>query len=1156
MSSTYPSSVAKQSVVAGRTSWLERPLFSTITLNAELILFVVLITVGFLTRFYDLQARVMSHDENSHVYYSWLLYKGQGYSHDPITHGPLQFHLVALSYFLFGDNDFTARIPAALFSVAAIAFMWFYRRYLGRAGALVAGLLLLISPYMLFYGRYVRNEAFVAFFGVVTLWAILRYFETGGTRYLLILVAVTALHFATKETAFIYTAQVLIFLAFYLIYQLTRKPWVSKADRSAFLLSLITGLLLLAGAAGFYMLSRQGAALNAAETAAPAVPGQGTSSAAGAGLPSLPLVLVGLSLVVLLAGIFFLIRGYTWKGLRSERSFDMLIVLATMVLPMLAPFPVKAMGINPIDYNNTQGMMVSAGFVVILSVIAIALGLLWNPRLWLSSAALFYVIFTVFYTTVFTNGFGFVTGLVGSLGYWLEQQGVNRGNQPLYYYALIQVPVYEYLPAIGSLFALGLALFRNRALSASTEEGIEEEAALPAAQVEQVPEADPPEEAQAALRADLSYEKPPVLALLGYWAVTALVAYSFAGEKMPWLTVHITLPMILLSGWSIGYLIETTDWTAFRERRGWLVALLLPVFLVSFLAAVGSLLGAKPPFQGKDLEQLRATSTFLTALLVAAGSGAALFYLIQPWPVALFYRLLGLSFFSLLAVLTARTAFTAAYINYDYANELLVYAHSAPGVKIALNQIVEISRRTTDGLALPVAYDNETTYPYWWYLRDFTDQRYYGTDPTRSLRDVPVILVGDANYGKVETIVGDAYDRFDYIRLWWPNQDYFNLTWDRIVGALKDPAMRSALFQIWLNRNYQPYAQLTKEDLSRTNWSPSAHMRLYIRKDIVSKLWNYGTTPVPAEAFKDPYEGKQLQITPDKVFGAQGNAQGQFNQPRGIAVAPDGSLYVADTFNDRVQHLAPDGTVLQVWGSLADVAQGEAPGGTFKEPWGIAVAPDGSVFVADTWNHRIQKFTADGQFVKMWGYFGQAEKPDAFWGPRDVLVDSQGRVFVTDTGNKRVVVFDGDGNFITQFGGAGIDPGQFDEPVGLALDGQGHLYVADTWNQRIQSFAEKEKNTFTPLAAWDVSAWYGTSQDNKPYLAADQNGHLFATDPEGNRILEFSTDGTFIRYWGDLGAGPEMFNMPGGVAVDAQGGVWVTDVQQDRVMHFTLPAGK
>ena len=133
---------------------------------------------------------------------------------------------------------------------------------------------------------------------------------------------------------------------------------------------------------------------------------------------------------------------------------------------------------------------------------------------------------------------------------------------------------------------------------------------------------------------------------------------------------------------------------------------------------------------------------------------------------------------------------------------------------------------------------------------------------------------------------------------------------------------------------------------------------------------------------------------------------GQLQRPRGLRVAPDGSIYVADSGNHRIQHFSADGTVLQAWGTFADLSKGAAPGGTFNEPWDVAVAPDGSVYVADTWNHRVQKFTADGKFVKMWGYFGQGEKPDAFWGPRGLAVDAQGRVYVMDTGNKRIVVFD------------------------------------------------------------------------------------------------------------------------------------------------------
>ena len=102
--------------------------------------------------------------------------------------------------------------------------VWYWRRYLGKWGALIAGLLMVISPYMLYYGRYVRNESFVGFSGVVMLYAMLRHLEVGGKKYLFLLAGALALHFTAKETSFIYTAQALIYLAIYFIAQVTRRP--------------------------------------------------------------------------------------------------------------------------------------------------------------------------------------------------------------------------------------------------------------------------------------------------------------------------------------------------------------------------------------------------------------------------------------------------------------------------------------------------------------------------------------------------------------------------------------------------------------------------------------------------------------------------------------------------------------------------------------------------------------------------------------------------------------------------------------------------------------------------------------------------------------------------------------------------------------------
>src|SRR5688500_17493962 len=98
-----------------KQNWLERPLHPSLpAITNEIAIFAGIMLLAVFTRFYMLEARVMSHDESLHTYFSWLLYRGQGYQHSPMMHGPFQFHIVALTYFLFGASDLTSRIPAVL----------------------------------------------------------------------------------------------------------------------------------------------------------------------------------------------------------------------------------------------------------------------------------------------------------------------------------------------------------------------------------------------------------------------------------------------------------------------------------------------------------------------------------------------------------------------------------------------------------------------------------------------------------------------------------------------------------------------------------------------------------------------------------------------------------------------------------------------------------------------------------------------------------------------------------------------------------------------------------------------------------------------------------------------------------------------------------
>lgn len=1167
------------SVNKQKITWLERPIHPAMpAVTNERLIFALILIAAVVSRLYNLGVRVMSHDESLHTYFSWLLYKGDGYQHNPMMHGPLQFHLIALSYFLFGPSDFSARLPAAFFNIATIALAWYWRRYLGKTGGLVAGFLMLISPIMLFYGRYVREDPYAIFSGVLMLYGVLRYLEAGERKYLYVLAATLLLHFIDKETAFIYTAELLLFLAVYFIASVTRRAWDEPATFRGFILALSLGILLITAGAGLGIAGRQTATLGATEVASPANP---SATASPLQPPAGP---VAAGLVVALAGVgallvagYFLLRGFGWKRVRTERSFDLLIVAGTLVLPMLLPFLLKLLQAQlkiqiPTTIGELQGLT-SRDVIIVVALLAGAFGIsaavgqVWR-RDWWKLALTFWVPFTVFYTTIFTNPDGFFTGVVGSLGYWLVQQGVQRGSQPWYYYIFVLTPVYEFLPFLGAVLAVILGIRRNRELAA---QHVSDARVTPQT------------------TDDSSFGN--VFSLLTWWIVASYLAFSMAGEKMPWLTYHLAWPLILLAAWGLGRVIETTNWEQLRQRKAALVLSAVLVFFTSLAACVVAAAGTNPPFQGQTLAQLRATSAFLLPAMAAVGSAAGLIYLLRDWTGDQVARTFTLGFFALLTILTVRTALRASYINYDNAMEYLVYAHASTAVKDVIRQATEISQRTTGGMGVDIAYDASSpdtgvSWPFVWYLRNFTNQHSFD-QPTRALRDSTIVVVDAKNFDKIEQALGPGYYRIDYIRMWWPNQDYFGLVNDRpaaplddsysckgilsffklfptkdfsrICSAVEDPKIRAGIINIWLNRDYSEYAAATGHaDLTLATWQPSDQMRMYIKKDVAQQMWKYGLAPAAAPVSEvDPYQGKTITLTADPIID-EAAVTPPMNAPRALAFAPDGSFYVADSRNHRILHFGATGGLLQQWGSPSGNTLNNpnptATPGTFNEPWGVAVGRDGSVYVTDTWNYRVQEFTATGQFIRMWSSFGAGGQQQTFYGPRGIAVDAAGRVFVVDTGNKRVIVFDANGGYLTQFGSAGLDPGQFDEPVGIAIDAQGVIYVADTWNQRIQSFMPSSDGlTFTPLKQWDVIGWTGQSLDNKPFIATDNLGHVFVTDPEGYRVIEYTADGQLVQTWGDYGNGPTTFGIAAGIAVDAQGHIWVTDAASNRVMRFTLP---
>ena len=1059
---------------AAKRVGLDTPLSTLFTLNWELVLYSVILILAVVTRFYDLGIRVMSHDESLHTLYSWNLYAGKGYQHDPLMHGPFLFHLTALMYFLFGDNDFTARISTALLGTILVILPYGFRPWLGRVGALATSLMILISPGLMYYSRYIRHDIFISVWTVLMVLAFFQFMRTRTTRWLYVGALAVALMLSTKEISYIHGFIGVTFIVLAFVWE-----WLPQMRRQLLTYGIFGLMIIFLAMAAYGWFALDEAARLEDDT----------------------------------------------TGFNLWAHIDAMIMIVFMLLGALIVQLAADRHNQPVTLflQSLRPRLLDIGRATLAALI----------------------VWVLLHTTFFSNINGLYTGSIGEVVYWLDQHGVQRGGQPWYYYLML-VPMYEFLPfLVGSIGALVYIIRRK----------------FPA-------HADPPAPqtgTNAPARIETGSGEPIYWASDGgtfagftiYWSLVAFTIYSWAGEKMPWLTVHMTLPLIFLSGHVIQSALGNFNWRKAYHAGGVLLGfalLLMPATLIAVFTA--------DPFRSQSLQSINETTQFIAGIVVLLLLLAAVAYFVRKMGRSLAAKTALVTALLFMSLLTVRFAWLLNFVNYDYVNEVLVYAHASPDVKLALNQIDEISRRTVGDKMIRVAYDNDSTWPLEWYMREYPNRVYYGENPTREAMDSPVVIVGSANESKAKPYLGDNFTRFNYRLVWWPIEDYKDQSINRLTETyftgpvdIEDTGARRqavrdnwrSLLKILFYRDYENY--------NLNEWPFVHRFNVYVRNDVLNDVWDYQSGPVqftsggPAGGL-DPYAGKRTESEALASWGSAGAGDGQLNAPRNLAVGPDGSIYVADSGNHRIQVFDENGNFLMQWGS-----EGTGPG-QFSEPWGIAVSNEGQVYVADTWNHRVQVFNPTGDYVGSFGEFANVQtgdpqtEPGKFWGPRDVALDAEGNVYVTDTGNKRVQKFTRDGAFVQTWGGGGIIPGKFEEPVGIAIDQQGNIYVADTWNRRIQKF----DSDFNSITEWPVDGWDGESIVNKPYLTVDDQNRVHISDPEGYRIISYNGDtGDTLVTWGQYGQDLASFALPVGLKTDAQGNLLVVDSDNNRVMKFQVP---
>ncbi len=502
-----------------------------------------IIVLATVLRFWGLGDKPLHHDESMHAYYSlYFALHPESYWYDPLLHGPFQFHAEAFVLNVIlrfasllhvatasGDpwiNDTTARILPATTGVVLVGLTYGLRRDLGRIGALVAAFLLAVSPSFVYFSRFLREDIYFTCFSYATVVFAIQFARRRTTPWLVATVAAFILAYATKEAIYLNTIVWVSFLVLLAVWELghwvsARLPRLLTARERAFFGHAAPVLLLGAvGSAvagiGLHKVNQLSAQINS-HTA------QTDIQVARLENTTVTIVLWG-SIVLALLVIGVLVKQIYFGGDDSALMTSHHIDDAES-------------GVDDVRYLRLRGGL--AGLAERLNperqpFLRLMLSISWVSWFvafvvgWVLFAALYWIVPSAnspYGVTNIAQGFqvGVGRGIWQGLYYWLQQQQVARGGQPWYYYLLL-IPLYEQLAVVFGLAGVVLALARPTRFRL----------------------------------------------FLVYWFVVSLALYSWASEKMPWLSIHIVLPLMLLAAVTLEALIRNAV-VMYRRRaaEGW-----------------------------------------------------------------------------------------------------------------------------------------------------------------------------------------------------------------------------------------------------------------------------------------------------------------------------------------------------------------------------------------------------------------------------------------------------------------------------------------------------------------------------------------------------------------------------------------------------------
>jgi len=646
------------------------------------------ILLGAILRFWALGDKPLHHDESLHAYYSLQLLHNmehwgwcinpppQGYScyiYTPLLHGPFQFHFIALIYKISqllgapdnGVNTTTVRILAATLGTAIVALPYFLRDYLGKVGAWLACFLLAISPGMVYFSRFAREDIYMTFFTLLMVVGVARYVHDRKMRWLVIAAAGFAFAYATKEATFLAALVFGSFMGALIAWELGLKlPLRSRINQESPLASSVPKTFAPVTLLVYLVVAGVAAKLLFAWIKSVSIYITDPSHTTAAnnfvqGLKDDTVAIV--PLIGILLGVFVLIllyREMSGKVATTERRG-----LAKRVDPQRQPL---------LDTILTMP---------------------WTH--WFFALLCGWTIFLLLFTVMLTNVRGGIgDGIWQGLYYWLQQQQVARGNQPWYYYLML-IPLYE---QIGVVFGL-IGILR-------------------------------------------CVVQPTRFRLfLVYWFVGNLFLYSWAAEKMPWLMIQITLPMLLLAATGLEPVVVTC------------VSLVKNLFVrMSSSKEVAS--SNESNWRMRGYPQVRRK----VGVFVASVS------------------IFGVIMAVLLLLPTIHNMYEVSYVHpADGPHEMMVYVQTTTDVNIVMSKVDALDQKKFGGKhQMLIGLTTDATWPFAWYVRDYPNVCFDYPTGCPGWKDVPVIISGGDNPYTVEQQYAGTQSnpgRYAYqeykMRSWW-----------------------------------------------------------------------------------------------------------------------------------------------------------------------------------------------------------------------------------------------------------------------------------------------------------------------------------------------------------------------------------------------------